>query len=111
MTNNPSSTINLKIKMKSMQISDNSNSETLSSFTTCPIKKKYALTILNSDTMSLYDYDDQEPTRLSHSGTLMSSIFSTDGNFLASGSDDGSIKIWKLSENQSSEKNLIIQDS
>lgn len=93
--------------MKVKPIIDNPNIKAISCFSNCLSQQKYAVTDANLPTVYLFNYNNEKLLELEHSGKLRTCSFSCDGTYVASGSQDCSIKIWYIDEEKAYEKQFI----
>ena len=89
---------------------DDSNAGTISCFSNCVSDKLFAVTYAKSKILHIYNYENHHKLELIHSGTLRTCCFSNDGGFVASGSEDGSVKVWNIKHNLNTEICFIKQD-
>ena len=84
---------------------------TISCFANCFRKKRFAVTYAKSEILHIYNYKNHHKRELTHSGNLRTWCLSNDGRFAASGSEDGTVKVWNIKHKPNTEICFIKQDS
>lgn len=84
---------------------------TISCFANCPKNKKIAVTFAKSGIIYIYNYKNKLLSEKDHGGKLRTCCFSKDGRFVASGSEEGTVKVWNVKSKSKDEICFIKQDN